>query len=541
MKKPLLFLLAFLATAFAAKAQSQIDFQLFAPAGDVMQRPTTITHAGDERLFVTSQNGRIYILNPSGEYLEQPFLDITERVQSSGNEQGLLGLAFDPDFENNNRFYVNYTHSAEGSTITRVSRFLVSDDPNVADAASEVVLLEFSQPFSNHNGGHIEFGPDGYLYIGTGDGGSYGDPMNNAQSLTTLLGKMLRIDVSGETYSIPADNPFVGVADAREEIWAYGLRNPWKFHIDTASGNIFIADVGQGEWEEVNVHPLTDGGANFGWRCYEAEEAYDLSECSGDEDIAFPVYQYPHSTGGCSVTGGVVYHGTEFPNLEDKYFFCDYCSGRFYLMYTAPTGDLVVEESTTSTGFGIAAFGTNIDGAVFLANNSSGDIFKLIDNCPQYEVELFQYDDSLVVFPDNGDQYIWYENNVAQPPSSNPYITNLQESAIYYVQIFYGDSCSLWSEILDTTTGVDEANGKPTEVLLFPNPTAGQLKVQLPPGLNGNGKVEIKDLTGKTLLQGYVVNSAFAELDVAGLASGVYVVMVSNDHKLIGTRKFVKE
>src|SRR5690606_21188454 len=236
-------------------------------------------------------------------------------IISSGGERGLLGLAFAPDYETSGRFYVNYTNP-NGNTV--IARYTVSENPNVANSTG-TVLLTIEQPFSNHNGGSIHFGPDGYLWIGMGDGGSAGDPNNNGQNKNSLLGKMLRIDVSGESYTSPSDNPFVGT-DGADEIWSYGLRNPWKFSFDRETGDVWIADVGQNAVEEINRQPSITEGINYGWRCYEGNSPYQTSGCAAQETMTFPVATYNHPGGRCSVTGGFVYRGENYPNLSGKYF-----------------------------------------------------------------------------------------------------------------------------------------------------------------------------------------------------------------------------
>ena len=255
------------------------------------------------------------------------FLDISDRITYSG-EQGLLGLAFDPNYKTNGFFYVYYINKS-GST--QVSRFKANPDyPNKASAGSEKFILSISQPFTNHKGGCIKFGSDGYLYIGTGDGGSGGDPNNNAQNPQSLLGKMLRIDVHhGNPYAIPADNPFVDSSNYKKEIWALGLRNPWRWSFDAQNGYMIIADVGQDNWEEVNYQQGTNGGKNYGWRCYEGNHAYNTAGCNAQSSYKSPVYEYQHlsTTGDCAIIGGYVYRGKKYPDLFGKYFCTDYCSG----------------------------------------------------------------------------------------------------------------------------------------------------------------------------------------------------------------------
>ena len=332
-----------------------------------LNQPLDIQHAGDDRLFLVEQPGVIRIFQ-GGSLLPDAFLDIRGRVEDGANEQGLLGLAFDPDYAETGLFYLNYTGPGGD---TRLSSFRVSDDPNRADPDSEQVLLGYSQPYRNHNGGVIAFGPDGYLYIGSGDGGSAGDPQGNGQRLDTLLGKVLRLDVGADGYAIPPDNPFVDRPGARPEIWAYGLRNPWRLAFDHASGGLYIADVGQNAWEEINFQPPDSaGGVNYGWNLLEGRHAY----AGGGEGTTLPVAEYSHQS-GCSVTGGVVVRAPELPDWEGVYLYGDYCSGLIWGLLQAPDGswqtDLLFPTNFQLTGFGLGA-----DGQVYLAHRG-GDNYRL--------------------------------------------------------------------------------------------------------------------------------------------------------------------
>lgn len=333
--------------------------------------PVDIQNAGDDRLFIVEQAGIIRILNADGTANPTPFLDITSQV-SSGGERGLLGLAFHPDYVNNGYFYVYYTNN---SGDTQVSRFSVSGNPNIADATSEFPLITQSQPFSNHNGGCIQFGPDGFLYIGLGDGGSGGDPGNRAQNLTTLLGKLLRIDVDNTTgttnYAIPPDNPFIADTNALDEIWAYGLRNPWRFSFDLTDNNIWIADVGQNQIEEVNRQPVTEAGLNYGWRCYEGNQPFNTSGCPNQSTLTFPLVTYTHSGSNCSITGGYVYRGTAYSDIAGLYFYADLCSQEI----------TTVDASGTQTNHGSysgtwVSFGEDVNKELYIAD-ANGSIYKI--------------------------------------------------------------------------------------------------------------------------------------------------------------------
>ena len=331
--------------------------------------------AGDARLFIVEKGGAIRIVK-DGVLLPAPFLNLTGLV-STGNEQGLLGLAFPPDYAGSGRFFVHYTDLAGD---TRVSSFQVSADADVADPASEVLVLAADQPFDNHNGGQIAFGPDGYLYIALGDGGGGGDPGNRAQSLEDLLGGILRIDPrGGSPYAIPPDNPFVGVAGARPEIWSYGLRNPWRFSFDRANGDLYIGDVGQMHWEEIHYAAAATGagkGLNFGWRIMEGRHCFEATSCE-QAGLELPVVEYPHD-GTCSVTGGYVYRGAAIPGLQGHYLYSDFCSA--WVRSVRIDGGGVVEEfdwPTLRPGASIPSYGEDAAGELYLLL-TDGRILKIV-------------------------------------------------------------------------------------------------------------------------------------------------------------------
>ena len=336
--------------------------------------PVEITHAGDSRLFVVQQGGLIKILNANGTTNATPFLNLSSII-STGGERGLLGLAFHPNYATNGYFFVNYTNTA-GNTV--IARYSVSANPNVANTTG-TILMTIAQPYSNHNGGSIKFGPDGYLYIGMGDGGSGGDPGNRAQNSTENLGKMLRIDVNSTVapfYTSPTTNPYVGIA-GNDEIWAIGLRNPWKFSFNRLNGDLWIADVGQNAIEEIDKisSPLPNTGINFGWRCYEGNSTYNTTGCAASSTMTFPFTQYARSGGACSVTGGYVYTGTLYPNFQNKYFFTDYCDDKIRMVNSAGT----ITTTTAFSGNSFATFGEDFAGELYVAGISSGIIFKIQD------------------------------------------------------------------------------------------------------------------------------------------------------------------
>ena len=342
--------------------------------------PVDIVHAGDERLFIVEQDGLIKIIDVDGSVLPTPFLDVRSLV-STGGERGLLGLAFHPNYADNGYFFVNYTNTSQDTRVVRYQRS--SDNPNLADPTSALQLIAVDQPAGNHNGGCLRFGPDGYLYIGLGDGGSGGDPWNNSQTPTTLLGKMLRIDVDteGAPYGIPADNPFVDDTGILDEIWALGLRNPWRFSFDSETGDLWIGDVGQDAFEEIDFQPAdSEGGENYGWRCYEGDAAFNLgASCTGD--YTFPVHTLANNSGSpyCSVTGGVVYRGSEFPALYGKYIYGDFCDNDLLSIEPDGSGGWTASD-LGSFPFTYSTFGEDVYGEVYFANYYGGQIYKLTVN-----------------------------------------------------------------------------------------------------------------------------------------------------------------
>lgn len=353
---------------------------------DGFDQPTDIANAGDDRLFIVERDGIIHIIDGEQNVLPTPFLDIEDQVDSqTHSERGMLSLAFHPDYPNTPYFYVNYINN-DGNTV--LSRFTADDATNTAVSSSELILLTITQPARNHNGGDLNFGPDGYLYIATGDGGSAGDPfgdVGNGQETETLLGKILRIDVdNGTPYAIPADNPFVNDPNTYDEIWALGLRNPWRFSFDRQTGDMFIADVGQGEWEEVNFSSAeSTGGENFGWRCYEGNHVYNTSGCADMSTYQFPFYEYPHDNDsndndeGISVTGGFVYRGQTHPDLQGIYLFGDFASANVWLASPDGGGGWNVLPNGPISGLSsISTFGEGCSGELFVAGYG-GQIFQI--------------------------------------------------------------------------------------------------------------------------------------------------------------------
>jgi glucose/arabinose dehydrogenase len=369
----------------SAWAQPKIQLEQFSTG---FNRPVDITHCGDSRLFVVEQRGYIWILDSLGNKLPTPFLNIDSLVNSNGNEQGLLGLAFHPNYTQNGFFYVNYIRN---NSDTRVARYSVSGDPNVANAASAKTLLDVDQPYSNHNGGCLKFGADSMLYISLGDGGSGGDPQNYSQTKNTYLGKMLRVDVNNPVapyYTVPPDNPFVGDAAYFPEIWSLGLRNVWRFSFDRLTGDMWMGEVGQSAREEINFEAAGDAGHNYGWRCYEGNNPYNTAGCQPASSYTAPAYAYNHSTAnGCSVTGGFIYRGSKYPDLYGQYIFADYCSGRWWNTKRETNGTFTTQVLANLTPYEYTTFGEDRLGELYVGALSSGKIFKIKELCSAFQIE----------------------------------------------------------------------------------------------------------------------------------------------------------
>lgn len=369
-----------------------------------LTQPVDIAHAGDSRLFVVQQNGRIKVVNSDGSVNATDFLNISNLTTSSG-ERGLLGLAFHPEYNNNGYFFVNYTKTSNGETV--IARYKVSNNnPDVTDATSASIIMTIPQDFSNHNGGCLRFGPDGLLYIGMGDGGSGGDPNNRAQNINSLLGKMLRIDIdNGTPYISPTTNPYAGATPGADEIFYTGLRNPWKFNFDKLNGNLWIGDVGQNATEEINrVNAPLIGGLNFGWRCYEGNSNYNTTGCGAASNYYFPIATYPLGGGNCSVVGGYVYRGNNHPSYMGKYIFADYCSGK--IGYIDAVNGGAISWTPSQIVSQLATFGEDINGELYLASRSNGTLYKILDPLSTNDSSKVK----TIVFPNPTENFLSIEN-----------------------------------------------------------------------------------------------------------------------------------
>jgi glucose/arabinose dehydrogenase len=373
MRRPLFALLVALA-ASSVRSQPRLVLK---PVAFGLDQPVAITNAGDNRLFVTEQPGQIIIIGKN-----TPFLDISSLV-SCCNERGLLSVAFHPFYAVNGLFYVDYTNLNGDTVIARYSTSPV--DPNRANPNSAEILLTIPQPYANHNGGQLQFGPDGYLYIGMGDGGSEGDPENRAQSLGSLLGKILRIDVDfASPYAIPSTNPFLGIPSARREIWAYGLRNPWRFSFDRQTGDLWIGDVGQDNYEEADWQlAASRGGENYGWRFMEGLHCYNPPTGCPTTGLTLPVLEYTHDDNNCAIIGGYRYRGPAFAGMSGVYFYGDYCTGTIWGATPQRDGS-VTTQLLLHTTMQISGFGEGVNGELYVADIQGGAIYQLTDPTPSH-------------------------------------------------------------------------------------------------------------------------------------------------------------
>lgn len=539
--------------------QAQYNFEVAFP-NLTFSNPLYLDHAGDgsDRIFVVEQAGRIKVFpNNSSVTTTKTFLDITDRV-TSGGETGLLGLAFHPNYETNGYFYVNYTAPSPLRTV--ISRFQVTSNPDSADKNSEQILLTFNQPYSNHNGGCISFGPDGYLYIATGDGGSGGDPQNNAQNITNLLGKILRIDVDNPqpplNYGIPPTNPFVDSTNTsvRKEIYAYGLRNPWRMSFDPATGWLWAADVGQNQWEEIDI--ISNGG-NYGWRCYEGTHPYNTTGCNGT--YINPIWEYSHSL-GISVTGGYVYRGQNVPELYGKYIYGDYGSRRVWALEYDGINPPTNTQITTAAG-PIPSFGVDQQNELHLVS-FDGKIYKFIPTVIPVELGTF----NATVIEGNKVKLDWFTvtetNNEGfsierskdgvnfkeiffiggNGTSSTRNIYSYIDENVHYGTYFYRlkqidhDGSFNYLNVVTVNLGLPKSFQLQQN---FPNPfnPATKIKFTVPEGVKNRIKLKVYDLLGNEIatLLDEVKSAGIYEVefsaktigDTSELKSGVYIYQLS--------------
>ena len=505
-----------------AQTSSPVALQLQQVATG-LTRITDIAHCGDDRLFLTLQAGTIRILDGTGAVLPTPFLDITGPVNNAGNEQGLLGLAFDPDYANNGRFYVAYT-AGTGNGTERLSRFTVTADPNVADPASEEIIYEFADVASNHNGGDVDFGPDGYLYVGWGDGGSGGDPWNHAQTMTVPFGKILRLDVSDPdtTFTVPASNPFANTLDTLPEIFASGLRNPYRFGFDRLNGDLWIGDVGQNAVEEVDHWPAGDNsGPNFGWRCYEATSPYNTAGCAPQGSYVAPVSFHPQATQGwCSVIGGRVYRGPTYWRIEGRYIYTDYCGGHFYSLVPNGTGGFTRTQLLSSAQAGFSVIAENAAGELYAGNNNTGVLWKIKETCTDTIPTISANGDVVTSTAATG--YQWYLNGALIKNATAQSHTAVA-SGYYSVLATFTGGCQLASDtIWVSLVGIDDLDD--SRVVVRPVPASDLLRVE---GLTAkSADLLLVDASGRTVVQVRHNATGTVGIPVADLANGTYSLLV---------------
>ena len=488
-----------------------------------LNKPVWLTNAGDDRLFVVQREGAIKIITDSMQVLPTPFLNITSLVNSGQNEQGLLGLAFDPDYATNGFFYVYYIHGS-GSGSSRLSRFHVSADPNVADPSSEVILLTVAQPYWNHNGGCLQFGPDGYLYCGFGDGGSGNDPSGNGQNFSTVLASMIRIDVSqhDSTFAIPPDNPWVNTQDTLPQIWAKGLRNPWRYSFDRLTGDMWIGDVGQNAWEEVDFWPAGDNsGPNFGWRCREgfvATPGVSQTGCAASGPFVQPIAAFNHTTQGwCAIIGGYVYRGPSFPHLYGKYMFTDYCNGDF-LTFGANND---VDTLLMTSNFGYSAFGEDLAGEMYIVDVENNNVKKIVDACPMPD-PMITFDGQTLTST-TANSWQWVLNGFAvSGATGQSYVP--QANGYYQVRANFGGPCLLLSDTIEVVnTGVHESGEfRPA---IYPQPATSTLELRSDDLSKPTFAVDLVDAVGHTVATfTWSGSEPTLTVNVADLAPGSYVL-----------------
>ncbi len=524
-------------------AQPIIELQTYVQG---FNSPVDIVHAGDERLFIVEQPGRIRIIDGAGEVLPTAFLDIRNRV-SSGGERGLLGLAFHPDYADNGYFYVNYTDTNDPMHTT-IARFQVqADDANVADPASEKILLRVEQPYNNHNAGDLAFGPDGYLYIPLGDGGSGGDPDDFSQNRLSFLGKLLRIDVdNGDPYAIPPDNPFAMDDFTLDEIWAIGLRNPWRFSFDRLTGDLWIGDVGQNRWEEIDFQPAeSDGGENYGWDCFEGSEMFAMSstDCGGDT-YTDPVFEYFNTTNtnGCSVTGGFVYRGDDYVELYGQYIFTDFCSGKFWATEQLEDGSFETRELANFNNFDYSSFGEDQSGELYVAGLASGTIYRLTELCSAFTTESLSISqsESTLSVPEGFSSYQWLLDGESIAGATTATL-EATVSGAYTVEVTSELGCVKTSEALEfVVTAVKKLQVAALQIQ--PNPFEENVWLEIVPEQAGDFEIEIRNTLGRLVFsqRAYIQKRWASTLSLNNLSPGVYFMTLrSGDKELV--RKLLKQ
>ncbi|MEO8589654.1 MAG: PQQ-dependent sugar dehydrogenase [Flavobacteriales bacterium] len=520
--------IALLSPRFTSQAQDPLQLELV-PWATNLGLALDVTNCGDSRLFVARQHGVVSIITDSMQVLPLSFMNIGSRVLNNG-ERGLLGMAFDPDYATNGFFYVNYVAPVGANGTTRISRFHVSADPNRADTASEVVLLSLVQPDPIHQGGGMVFGPDGYLYIALGDGGGASDPNSFGQNSTNLFGTILRIKPEPDsTYSIPPDNPFANATDGkRPEIWAYGLRNPFRIGIDPANGDLWIGDVGQSLREEIDHWPGGDNsGPNFGWRCYEGDAQFIFDGvCNTDSTYFEPEVVHTHSVLGgnfCAIIGGEVYRGGLYPHMAGKYLYTDFCAGELRTLTPDGPGSWVDSLALASGIVGMSSIGADMNGELYATNVSIGKVYKIKDRCPMAPPVVTQ--DGGFLMSTVATSYQWYFEGEVVPGGTEQTILPAQVGN-YTVQATYGNGCVKTSaSFFYLMTG---AMGSTTsQVRILSLPVAANLQLERGPS-EPAWSIVLRDMTGRSIRRSpWSAGMDRMNIDVSGLPSGPYILDIT--------------
>lgn len=472
--------------------------------------PVLVTNCGDKRKFVVQRTGAIYIVDSTGTKLTTPFLNVASKITSTNNEQGLLCMAFDPDYLTNGEFYIYYTanNPVSGSGDNTLARYKVSSgDPNVADPTSAKVLFHITDPYWNHNGSNLVFGPDGYLYISMGDGGSGGDPGNRGQNKKQWLGKIHRINVHDTLYTIPSTNPFFGDTTYNQTIWDLGLRNPWRCNFDKITGDFWIADVGQNAWEEIDFEPAGfSGGANYGWRCFEGiNHTYNSAGCSAASAYDPPIADYAHSGGACSITGGYVYRGTQFHDMWGRYFYIDYCSGKMSSIIPNGSGGWTTDVIGTFTQNVFGSFGTDNMGELYLCGHDNNKVYKMtsadchpVGYIMEQDTVNFCNNESLHALVGDFLTYQWLMNGTIISGATIDTYTPTT-SGNYSVIVTKG-ACADTSTItyVNFCVGVNNFNVV-SKAKIFPNPNNGQFNLSISLLKSQNISVEIFNSLGQII------------------------------------------